>query len=856
MPFFISVIKKSSVLLLLLILSFSNSISANAQSSNQDISTQKIGSKAKLQADTSQYVCKDNYFGSQANFSSFEKTYTDPSGNTYSFGRDQTDTNYKVSKVNLVGTLSTINIPQKNYKNILANSSGDIFLTFSEQSIFQMYKIPSGTSDLNLIYTFPFGEYGISDGFKIDILGNLYIPFQTSGGIGNQNLNFIAKISSSGTRISTFTLPNLNISDTKHIYDLANFAISASGLIYVATIPSNPSLQLGYSLIVLNTDGTVKGTFEYSSSALPIPDLFQGFATLAPSVTGGGVYATYLRLSTGTLYLKRIMDTDNFPISNSSDLNVFTGSSYAFHEIIVDSTNTYIYYFYSSSLQRLKVSDNTSSILLPPYTSELNIANTSSGDIIFGSKHNSDLFKLDCSSGYPYPAFGINNIDINKTKCARHITTNSVENGIYNCQIYLSKIIGFSFPASFAIRISGSGIADKTDCYYTPGYLGPDIDGYVSCDSLSQGSINTTENRNVEISIDGGPYTTVSTITTWQPFSSWNSTSATISGKSSEIVYNNLLYQAIWGTDNGIYIRSIDTNNVESSWRKLGSITAKGSPTLSIDPNGDLYVFENGTDKGLYYLKIGETGGEKWRRVGSITMQDIPTLYSYNGKYWLYATGTDNGLYVAKFSSFSETIYNNPSWEKAGSITVKNTAQGGVVDDKLYQIVIGTDNSLYYRFANNSDLFSSWLNYDYPNRYSSIGTAIIQNNKLILPFGSGYYAFGNAVFTDFTHIPVKINTSAADGSDGSGISFSSGSVEQPSNIVVFKNFPVEAIKIGSKLLHRNAKQNGYFQNSYSGDWVEGNNITILEAPTQIVYNNKQYQFVHGTDNKLWRRDRN
>jgi hypothetical protein len=293
------------------------------------------------------------------------------------------------------------------------------------------------------------------------------------------------------------------------------------------------------------------------------------------------------------------------------------------------------------------------------------------------------------------------------------------------------------------------------------------------------------------------------------------------------------MYQAGFGTDSGLYLRSMDNSNVFSNWQRLSSITAKGTPSLSVDPNGDLYVFAHGTDNGLYYWKVGEASGERWRRVGSITISDAVTVHNFNGKYWLYATGTDNGLYVSKYNSFSASSYANPNWTKAGDITVNQTVQGAIANSNLYQIAVGTDSGLYYRLMGVNEVWGNWIRKDSVS-YGAISKPVVKNNKIAISALFKFINF-NSVNVDFLNEYFKNSNASI----------------KPSNLSLHNGEMSEAtFSTDSKLRYKNSNNFGF-----NVGVIEGNGITIKDIPSQFSFNGKQYQFVRGTDNKLWTRSR-
>ncbi len=785
-------------------------------------------SSAKLQAVTNNYTCSANYFASSP-ISYLNGLATDGVGNTYSSGYDNENNINKFSRINSGGTVTTINVSSDYFLgNIVANSAGDAFQIAYDNSIgagnYKISKVSAGTSNYTLIYTLSGDKFVQSNGLEIDSSGNLYIGYETNLG----TIAKIEKISSTGTLLSTYTLPSITTYGTDRYFNLNDLTVSPAGLMFVPVVSYTPSIN-NLSVLILNTNGTKKADYQYSSDVNPTT--YTAITALPSSVAGGGVYVSYYLRSNGNLLFKRILDTDNAPISTTPTYTAIGSTNvYYTNEIITESDNSNIYFQVDGELRKLKTSNSTVEYVVP-YTNPFgtsNLARNSSNQIIFGIG-NGEIYKLDCATPYTPTTIGIANISSDFPYCVQN-STGLAESSTYYCGFTLQKGLSFVMPTELRIQISGSS-SSYLGCYVFNLNL-------LSCPSIPLTGINTTTSKNVQVSINGGSYSTVTTVISWQPFGSWSPNSITLAGKTEELVVGSKLYQAGWGTDNGLYLRSMDTTGNFGNWSRLGSITIKGTPTLSVDPNGDLYVFAHGTDNGLYFWKSGEVGGERWRRSGAITLKDKVNLQIFNGKYWLYATGTDNGSYVAKFSSFSATSYTNPAWVKAGNITVNTEVHVAVLNSRIYQIAIGTDNGLYTRSADNSEVFGAWSRFD-SFEYNKLSKPVVNASKLAISASSK--GINNTYSTtDFTGQYPYLSRSLDS--------------NLPTNFSVFASALVEAgYGVDGRLYHRNVNVDNYY--SLSSDWMQGNNITIKDAPTSIAFNNKQYQFVRGSDNKLWTRSR-
>ena len=781
-----------------------------------------------LQASALNYTCSANYFATHSSPVSTSLA-TDGIGNTYTSGYNYSTDQNKFSRINSSGVETAITPSNNLYLNsIVANSAGDAFqLVFNAiNSNYEVYKISNGTANYNLIYTAVSNtKYVVSEGLKIDDSGNLYIFYQTSTGDTK-----IDKISGAGSAISTFTLPKESTYGTDHLYSLYQATISNSGLIYIPVVKNYSSMPSNnHYVLILNTDGTKKADFQYSSNSSV--NIFMGITDVPNGVTGGGIYLTYTDTNR-IVKVKRILDTDASPISATPTFSYTeTTGDMIEHKLIVESDNSYIYVYNFNSFKRFKISDASMQYVIPVSGlnyQDLQIVRNSSNQLVFTTFGRSDIFKLNCSTPYTDTVVTSNNISTNTPYCDQNVTGTAEQNSYY-CSFQLTKGLSFVLSTEAKAQIVGSGSTTTN--------------AYVSGESLifpniPMGSINTTAERNVQVNINNTGFNTISTIISYQPFNAWASNPITIASKTEEIVYNSKMYQAAFGTDSGLYLRTMDGSGVFSSWQRLSSITAKTTPTLTVDPNGDLYVFAHGTDNGLYFWKVGEVGGEKWRRFGGITIKDRVSIHNFNGKFWLFATGTDNGNYVAKFSTFSPSAYVSPTWNKAGDITVNVTVQGGVINSSLYQIAVGTDFGLYYRKAGLTEVWENWSRVD-SLTYTEISKPSINDTKMAIsvksktrPFSYNTLDFGSA----YVYLSESLNSNRS---------------------ATFGTFANQFVEVGmgvdNKLYHRNYNPSSNLS-GYSS-WIQGNNITISDTPTQFTFNGKQYQFARGTDNKLWTRSR-
>ncbi len=805
-------------------------LEVNSNSDKTQGNTGKL-QNAKLQGGVPTATCNANYFGTVSTPTTRYLT-TDGLGNTYTVGYS----NSPVYRINSSGAISgTIPLSSNLLAgDLIGTANGDVYqLTFDTATLdTKVYKIPNGTTQFNLIYTLTTEKYTSPESLKIDSSGNLHASYNLLDNNFNPVETKIEKITNTGTLLSTITLPNITSFGLSHEYNLGNITVSESGLIYIPIVPYITSSFTPYSILVLNSDGTQKGTFEYSSSSLETPNTFNSIAKLPDGITGGGVYASYTN-SEGTLQVKRIRDTDILPIATTPDFSS-TDISFAtfINQSFINNDNTYLYFYSPAySLKRLNIATSVMEDALPlAFGIEAGVNSTN--QVVFALANGSDLFKLDCSTTYSSTNLTVDNIDLSNSYCEYNTNISGTSELGNECYLLMSKGLTFNEPTQFSANIVGSGLTASA-CELTNSINGD----YLYCNVQNQmGSITTSSSHDMQIYVNNTGPLTIDSITTWQPFNTWSPNSITLAGKTEEILYNSKMYQAAFGTDSGLYLRSMDTSNVFSNWQRLSSITAKGTPTLSVDPNGDLYVFAHGTDNGLYYWKVGEVGGERWRRIGSITIKDAVTLHSFNGKYWLYATGTDNGLYVSKYTSFSATSYALPNWTKAGDITVNQTVQGAALNSKLYQIAIGTDFGLYFRSQGIDEVWGSWGRFDVYT-YDQLSKPVIDGSELAISSSDKIlsYAFVNTEFINGGFFQYSLNS------------------ESSTNVSLFNGIFTEVgYGVDGRLYYRNADQTNKL-NSFR--WMQGNGITIKDIPTQFTFNNRQYQFARGTDDKLWTRSR-
>jgi hypothetical protein len=805
-------------------------LSSNNKRQSEEKSSQVKLANVKLQESIPNYACSANYINSSTS-ATISALAADGQGNVYSAGYDYLNNVSVVDKFNNVGVKSSINVPAELLTGrVVANAAGDAYQITYESLVgnYHVYRIPNGTTNYNKIYTINgSSKYVSPNSLQIDSAGNLYIIYDIVSNLINSITlgTQIDKISSTGTLLSTFTLPSITSFNLQSEYKL-RLNVSTAGLIFVATIPNNQtsSTNISLSILVLNTNGTEKGRFEYSPSSQVEPNrLSEELITMPTSVVGGGVMVSYMDNS-NYLRVKRILDTDTFPVSSTPTFSVnYSTSLNTLDEakVLTDSTNTFAYIQFDGSFSRVNISNGAQAEMAPLFYNNVMMVNNSSNQLIIALSYSTnDLFRIDCST--PYSAVTVTSQNLTLNYCNQQVTNTAEQNVLY-CLYSLRKGLSFNLP-THTIKI-GSSI-NNNPCIIVTG-----VTESMGCNALIAPINSVSSPTQFEFNTNGGAYSNINTYNILQPFSAWSPNAITLAGKTEEIIYNNRLYQAAVGTDRGLYLRSADSNGVFNNWSRLSSITALGTPVLSIDPAGELYVFARGTDNGLYFWKVGEAGGERWRRVGTITIKDLPSLHNFNSKYWLFATGTDNVLYTAKYISFNQTAYTTPVWSTIGGLTTTKTAVGGVVDSTLFQIALGTDNAIYFRSMGTPEVFNTWVRYD-RFTYSDMSKPVVVNNKMW--FGARDAKFKtNYIVDDFTNLSLN------------SFSESLNSIES-SNFSAFNGLVVEAgAGIDNRLYHRN---------DY-GTWIQGNFITVLNSPTQVTFNGKQYQFVRGTDNKLWTRIR-
>lgn len=212
----------------------------------------------------------------------------------------------------------------------------------------------------------------------------------------------------------------------------------------------------------------------------------------------------------------------------------------------------------------------------------------------------------------------------------------------------------------------------------------------------------------------------------------WQANSATVNSPASftELINttNNSakLMQAIRGTDNRIYTRTVSqvplSEDVWSTWQEGNGITVKSEPDLiayqatNTPGSGVFFMTAYGTDNGIYTRSSNNgTTWTAWTRGGDITLKAKPTTsvwgmlnasLGYYDAWKLVQTGygSDNGLYTR--TSLNGTTWT--AWARGGAITLASSVEQVDYAGKLAQFARGTDNGLYSRYTTDGSVWTAW----------------------------------------------------------------------------------------------------------------------------------------------------
>lgn len=759
-----------------------------------------------------------------------------------------------------VVTVIPMDKPFASFGKILSNANGDIFqiiyvATFSDPRVpreVQIYKTPYNTTEVNLVYKTPL--YYL---FTQPLVNSFYDVKQYPNDVSlftfnidkNNNLYYLQE---SPTNIAART------SET----NIVKLSLNNSGIYARQYDDNNPYVPPDFSIypqpynfLRTETDDWFNSKFEISgNNHIYILDSKNGvlrnvttgvlynlssllnvnvqFPLIKIKAYNSGVYVFGISME-GAAKVIKISDNENNNVANLRNYvieNVIRNNVFDFERLNAAVTNEYIYYQYNYNLRRFRLSDSSTENVSKIYIGDISI-NDNNNIAVYADR----AYKINCANAYAPSVIGLENIDIINSICNQQLG-NLSEIESFDCTMPLLDGYSYLIPPGFKIRIEGSE-QESSNCIIKNIKL-------LECKNINFGSIKNTSERKIQISFDGVNFLDLKTVTTWQRFSNWSSNPITLKGPTYEELYKSKMYQAAWGTDNGLYLRFLDTSKEFSNWKRLSSITIKKQPQLSIDPNGDLIVFAWGTDNGLYFWKVDEAGGEKWRRMGNITLVEEPAIQLFNDEYWIFATGTDFNSYATVFTNYDVNSYTGPVWQNL-QIKSKNSPRIELSQEKSYiiQTIEGIDNIDYQRV-----IYKRYNPDIDPYFYEKMTLWTSSNGLVITEHGKKVYRNTLPFYSLKENLKHATLTCTYDYK-----CFKSLESNFIINMSLFKLKITEAgMGFDGRLYHRNMNDE---INPAKNNWIQGNNITILNPPNQVIYQEDQYQFVRGTDNKLWTRKR-
>ncbi|MBU0975396.1 MAG: hypothetical protein ABIE03_06810 [Patescibacteria group bacterium] len=210
---------------------------------------------------------------------------------------------------------------------------------------------------------------------------------------------------------------------------------------------------------------------------------------------------------------------------------------------------------------------------------------------------------------------------------------------------------------------------------------------------------------------DNGVYTRRK-VTATQTWNSWQKSGQTKGAVAIYKTYINpyyYVYEAIRGSDNGVYTRYTTDGSVWSSWNKSGS--TKGNITMTSGSVGGLKLFQaaRGLNNKVYtrYTTNG-TSWSNWSQSGT-TLSDVSMTTITFGLTRVYQAirGGDNSIYVRYTTNGTTwTSWKNLGGQTQDDVTILAFDTAG--DDDLYISVRGVDNYVYTKKSEDGSSWSSW----------------------------------------------------------------------------------------------------------------------------------------------------
>ena len=312
---------------------------------------------------------------------------------------------------------------------------------------------------------------------------------------------------------------------------------------------------------------------------------------------------------------------------------------------------------------------------------------------------------------------------------------------------------------------------------------------------------------------------TGSTFVGWE-VKTWEREGGTL-GNISMLVFNNALYQAVRGTDDGLYTRWTTDGENWTGWYKDRQ-TSSTLINMAVF-NGRLYQALRGTDNGIYTRSTADVKTwTSWEKNGS-THGDV-TMMVFNNRLYQAVRGTNDGIYT-RYTTDGQAW---TSWVNSGS--TKGNVSMVVFNNALYQAVRGTDDGLYTRWTTDGETWTGW----YKDRQTS-GTSI----NMAVFNGRLYQALrgtDNGIYTRST-ADVKTWTSWEQ----------SGSTHSDVTMMVFNNRLYQAVRGSNNEILTRFSSDGQTWT----DWQEDG--TTAGEVMMAVFNNRLYQAIRNLDNGIYTR---
>jgi len=192
-------------------------------------------------------------------------------------------------------------------------------------------------------------------------------------------------------------------------------------------------------------------------------------------------------------------------------------------------------------------------------------------------------------------------------------------------------------------------------------------------------------------------------------FVSWEKMTPGASPSTSALAYfNDRLYLAVRGADNGIYLRSMDMSGVWGPWTMAPGATS-AAPALAVFNNRLHLIVKDLNDNTIWHNSMDAT--ETWAGWELLDGASPTTagLSYFNNRLYLAVKGMDNMIYLKSMNTSGTWS----SWTSVSLGATSNTpalanfwALGG---DFLYMVVKGLgDGSIWMNKMNTAGVWQSW----------------------------------------------------------------------------------------------------------------------------------------------------